>query len=111
MRAEAAERRRSERIAERRRALLDDAQIRAVDVAGRAHYGRRVSRFTAADASAHNLHLVTDVLLDEGIDYFLVPGRSRTRRVVAVHRDERKQLLTASPPTPMTRRATPLNAQ
>ncbi|KOX17034.1 stealth family protein [Nocardiopsis sp. NRRL B-16309] len=97
--AQAAEERRLARIAERRAALLaDDPALRAFTADGSSAadlIGRTVDDFTAADASAHNLRLVTDVLEGEGIDYFLVPGRSPLRHVVGVHRRDRKGLLDA----------------
>ncbi|WP_304452117.1 stealth family protein [Nocardiopsis sp. YSL2] len=97
--AQAAEERRLARIAERRAALLAaDPDLRAFADDGSTEaelIGRTVDDFTTADASAHNLRLVTDVLEAAGIDYFLVPGRSPLRHVVGVHRGDRKALLDA----------------
>jgi len=93
--AEAA-RKRKEKIAARRQALLDsDTTVRTILFEGRGYYGRTVDRFTARAAGAHNLALVADVLEQAGIEYFLVPGRSRTRHVVALNRADRKALLVA----------------
>ncbi|MFJ6569677.1 stealth family protein [Streptomyces sp. NPDC091292] len=90
----AADLRRDERIAERRRELLaSDYTVRTVTVDGHTFYGRQVRAFTAAGASAHNLNLVTDALDRAGIDYFLVPGRTLTRHCVGVRRTDRKDLL------------------
>jgi hypothetical protein len=95
-RAAEAARQRREKIAARRQALLDsDTAVRTVSFEGRTYYGRTVDRFTARAAGAHNLALVADVLEQAGIEYFLVPGRSRTRHVVAVNRTDRKALLVA----------------
>lgn len=95
-REEAAEQRRRERIEQRRQALLaSDGDVHTVKVDGRTFYGRGVSSFTAAGASAHNLTLVTEALSDAGVDYFLVPGRSRTRHVVGARFEDRKRVLTA----------------
>ncbi|GAB2507280.1 stealth family protein [Nocardiopsis aegyptia] len=97
--AQAAEERRVARIAERRAALsAADPALRAFATDGSSEVeliGRTVDDFTAADASAHNLRLVTDVLESAGIDHFLVPGRSPLRHVVGVHRRDRKALLDA----------------
>lgn len=95
-RAEAVEHKRRERIEARRQALLkakDD--VRTVTVDGRTFYGRGVSSFTASGASAHNLTLVAEALSEADIDYFLVPGRSRTRHVVGTRFEDRKRVLTA----------------
>ncbi|MEU1144415.1 stealth family protein [Streptomyces sp. NPDC005863] len=93
--AEAA-RRQQQKIADRRHALLEsDTTVRTIPFEGRTYYGRTVDRFTAAGASAHNLALIADALEQTGIDFFLVPGRSRTRHVVAVRRADRKKLLDA----------------
>jgi hypothetical protein len=95
-RAEAAERRRRERIEERRRVLVEsDTDVRTVTVAGRTFYGRGVSSFTAARASARNLTLVSEALSEAGVEYFLVPGRSSTRHVVGTRFEDRKRVLTA----------------
>ncbi|WP_030548153.1 stealth family protein [Streptomyces albus] len=95
-RAEAAERKRAERIAARRAAMLRaDGEVREFTVGGAVRFGRRVRRFTAADASAHNLGLVADALAEAGVDHFLVPGRSRTRHVVGMRRSDRKVFLDA----------------
>jgi hypothetical protein len=94
--AEAAERKRAERVAARRRELLRaDPEIRTVEVAGTVFYGRTVTRFSAAGAAARNLGLVCDALDGAGIPYFLVPGRSGTRHVVGVRHADRKRLLSA----------------
>ncbi|RVU28988.1 sugar phosphotransferase [Streptomyces antnestii] len=94
--AAAAERKRQEQIAARRCALLEsDGDVRTVTVEGRTLYGRVVHTFTAAGASAHNLELVSDALEHSGIEYFLVPGRSRTRHVVGMRHGDRKRLLVA----------------
>ncbi|WP_129841156.1 stealth family protein [Streptomyces sp. RFCAC02] len=94
--AAAAERKQAERVAARRRALLDsDPAMRTVEVEGTVFYGRTVTRFSAADAAARNLDLVCDALDGAGIEYFLVPGRSRTRHVVGVRHADRKRLLAA----------------
>ncbi|WP_018530969.1 MULTISPECIES: stealth family protein [unclassified Streptomyces] len=94
--AQAAEvaRKHAERIEARRRAMLDsDSAVRTVTFEDRTYYGRVVSQFTAAGASARNLTLVADALEQAGVEYFLVPGRSRTRHVVALRRVDRKKLL------------------
>ena len=107
--ARAAEERRSAKIAARRAALLaEDPQLRAFSAppgetdtekgGGRepsALLGRVVRHFTAADASARNLDLVTAALRAAGIDHFMVPGRSPLRHVVGVHRSDKKAFLTA----------------
>lgn len=64
-------------------------------VAGRTFYGRGVSSFTAARASARNLTLVSEALSEAGVEYFLVPGRSSTRHVVGTRFEDRKRVLTA----------------
>lgn len=93
---EATERRRRERIEQRRQALLaSDSDVHTIKVNGRTFYGRGVSSFTAASASARNLTLVTEALSEAGVDYFLVPGRSRTRHVVGARFEDRKRVLTA----------------
>ncbi|MBW5425782.1 sugar phosphotransferase [Streptomyces sp. BG9H] len=90
----AAEEARRKKIAARRAALLaSDPGIREVRFEGRTYYGRTVDHFTAAGASAHNLDLVVSALERAGIDYFLVPGRSHTRHVVAMRLADRKRLL------------------
>jgi hypothetical protein len=95
-RATEAARQREEKIATRRQALLEsDATVRTVLFEGRRYYGRTVDRFTAQGARAHNLALVADALEQAGIEYFLVPSRSRTRHVVALRRADRKALLDA----------------
>ncbi|UGY94232.1 hypothetical protein [Streptomyces gobiensis] len=58
--------------------------MREIVVDGRTFYGRVVDKFTAGDASAHNLGLVADALEQAGISYFLVPGRSGTRHILGV---------------------------
>lgn len=101
--AEAAERKRlkaelerTEKIASRRRTLLDaDADLAEFSVDGRAFIGRRVRSFTATEAAARNLSLVTDALVHAGVEYFLVPGRSPLRHVVGVRLQDRKALLDA----------------
>ncbi|RKS05934.1 Stealth-like protein [Nocardiopsis sp. Huas11] len=95
--AQAEEERRRARIAARRAELLDaDPALRAFRADGSAEeelIGRVVDDFTTADARAHHLRLVTDVLEAAGIDYFLVPGHEPLRHVVGVHRQDRKRLL------------------
>jgi hypothetical protein len=96
LREEAARRKREERITARRDALLaSDDEVRALTVQGRTYYGRGVSSFTAAKASARNLTIVTQALGHAGVDYFLVPGRSLTRHVVGVRFEDRRRLLSA----------------
>ncbi|WP_017587118.1 stealth family protein [Nocardiopsis ganjiahuensis] len=109
-----AEERRLARIAARRAALLaGDPRLRAFTPprdgtataqdtgqgTGRSEgirlLGRVVERFTAAEASARNLDLVTEALRGAGIDHFMVPGRSPLRYVVGVHRSDKKAFLTA----------------
>ncbi|WP_017602278.1 stealth family protein [Nocardiopsis lucentensis] len=93
-RRQAAERKRLAKIAQRRQNLLDgDPTVRTFTADGTELLGRVVDDFTAADASAHNLRLVTDALEKAGIDHFLVRGRSPLRHVVGVHRSERKRVL------------------
>ncbi|RKN40051.1 stealth family protein [Streptomyces hoynatensis] len=95
-RAAAAERKRAQLVAARRRALLAaDPEIRTVEVSGTVFYGRTVTRFSSPDAAARNLGLVCDALEGAGIEYFLVPGRSRTRHVLGVRHADRKRLLSA----------------
>ncbi|MGV9880009.1 stealth family protein [Streptomyces sp. NPDC003006] len=92
--AAAAEQKRQEKIAARRLALLQsDPDVREVRFEGRTYYGRTVDHFTAAGASARNLGLVADALERAGVDYFLAPGRSHTRHVVAIRFADRKRLL------------------
>lgn len=110
--ARAAEGRRLAKIAARRDSLLaEDPRLRAFTVPrnragadqvtdqdtgeGTELLGRVVERFTAAEASARNLDLVTEALRSAGIDYFMVPGRSPLRHVVGVHRSDKKAFLTA----------------
>ncbi|MFL1380181.1 hypothetical protein [Nocardiopsis protaetiae] len=89
-----AERRRAEKIARKRRELLEaDPDLRVQQVDGAELLGRAVTSFTAAGASARNLRLVTDALAHAGIDHFLVRGRSPLRHVVGVHRSDKKRLL------------------
>ncbi|MCM2578662.1 stealth conserved region 3 domain-containing protein [Streptomyces meridianus] len=91
---EQAERKRAERIAARRKALLEgDTDLAQVTVEGRPYFGRRVRSFTAAEASARNLSLVTDAALHAGVEYFLVPGRSPLRHVIGIRLEDRKALL------------------
>ena len=93
---EASRRARAERTAARRRALLEsDRELCSVERDGHTFYGRQVTSFSASQASAHNLELITDILSQTGIEYFLVPGRSALRHVVGVHFDDRKRLLEA----------------
>ncbi|UQA92575.1 stealth family protein [Streptomyces halobius] len=92
--AEEAERKRAERIAQRRQALLEsDSALREIVVDGRTFYGRVVDGSTAADTSARNLNLVADALEQAGIGYFLVPGHSSTRHVLGVRLADRKRFL------------------
>lgn len=94
--AQAAEEKRLAKIAKRRDALrASDPSVRPFALVGAEYLGRTVNRFTAADASAHNLELVTRALEHAGLDYFLVRGRSPLRHVVGLHRSERKRLLDA----------------
>ncbi|MDE3724342.1 stealth family protein, partial [Nocardiopsis sp. N85] len=89
-----AEHKRVEKIARRRRELLDaDPDLRLDDVDGTELLGRAVTSFTAAGASARNLRLVTDALTHAGVGHFLVRGRSPLRHVVGVHRSDKKRLL------------------
>ncbi|MEU4796785.1 stealth conserved region 3 domain-containing protein [Streptomyces sp. NPDC023327] len=91
-----AERERQEKIAARRRALLrSHPDVQEIRFEERTYYGRTVDRFTAAGASAHNLDLVVGALERTGVDYFLAPGRSHTRHVVAINLADRKKLLDA----------------
>ncbi|MFI6578095.1 stealth conserved region 3 domain-containing protein [Nocardiopsis sp. NPDC050513] len=95
-RRQAAEHKRLAKIAQRRQNLLDtDPTVRPVTVEDADLLGRVVDDFTAADASTHNLRLVTTALETAGIDYFLVRGRSPLRYVVGLHRSERKRVLEA----------------
>ncbi|PSM40221.1 sugar phosphotransferase [Streptomyces dioscori] len=93
---EAAERRRVERVAARRRALLaGDSAIREIEVAGRSWFGRTMASFTAAGAADHNLELVVAALTHAEIEYFVVPGRSPLRHVLGIRLEARKRLLKA----------------
>ncbi|WP_151771629.1 stealth family protein [Streptomyces abyssomicinicus] len=85
-----------DRIAARRAAMLAaDPAVTELTVQGRGYYGRTVTSFTAEDARARQLHLVTDALTHAGVAYFLVPGRSAGRHVVGVCLDDRKAFLAA----------------
>ncbi|WP_281965790.1 stealth family protein [Serinicoccus marinus] len=88
--------RRRRRVAERRDAArAADPQIRIIDADGLQGPGREVVAFTARGAGDRNLGLVADVLESAGIDYFVVRGRSRLRRVVGVHESHRAAVLEA----------------
>lgn len=93
----AEERDRAERIVLKRRALLaSDKRLRPfTGPDGRELVGRLTDSFTSRDASAHNLRLVTEAAVHAGADYFLVPGRSRTRHVVGLRRADKKAFLEA----------------
>lgn len=92
----AAEERRLAKIARRRRDLLGSAPgTRTFEYHGQERIGRVVDGFTAVDAAAHNLELVTRALDRAEVPYFLVRGRSPLRHVVGVHRKQRKQFLEA----------------
>ncbi|MDT0547645.1 MULTISPECIES: stealth family protein [Streptomyces] len=94
--AAAAERRRLEKFAARRTALLArDSDLRELSGQGQAYVGRRVRSLAETDARTRNLVLITDALGHAGLDYFLVPGRSQLRHVVGVRLADRKSLLTA----------------
>ncbi|WP_017557465.1 stealth family protein [Nocardiopsis baichengensis] len=96
-RAAAEERKRAERIARRRRALLDsDERLRTfTGPDGRELIGLVPDSFTSHQAAADNLRLVTEAAVRAGVDYFLVPGRSRTRHVVGLRRADKKTFLDA----------------
>ncbi|RKS07573.1 Stealth-like protein [Nocardiopsis sp. Huas11] len=94
--ARAEEQQRLDKIARRRRKLLDgDPSLRSFTADGVEMLGRAVEDFTAAGASERNLNLVADALDKAGVEYFLVPGRSPLRHVVGVHRSQRKAFLEA----------------
>ncbi|MFG2791949.1 stealth family protein [Streptomyces sp. NPDC048419] len=78
----------------RRQAAVTDPVLRPVAVRGQQLYGRVVSAFTAADATASNLGLVVAALEQEGIPYFLLPA-ARTRHTVGVNAVDRERFLTA----------------
>lgn len=78
----------------RRLAAVTDPVLRPVTVRGQQFYGRIVTRFSAAEAAAANLALVTDALRSEGVPFFLVPS-SRTRHTVGVNAVDRERLLSA----------------
>ncbi|WP_017608775.1 stealth conserved region 3 domain-containing protein [Nocardiopsis xinjiangensis] len=91
-----AEERRLAKTAQRRHDLLESApDTRAFEYHGQERIGRVVGGFTAADAAAHNLELVTRALEQAEVSHFLVRGRSPLRHVVGVHRKQRKQFLDA----------------
>ena len=94
--ARAKEERRLARVTERRTTLLaSDTDLRSYTVEGTERIGRVVDDFTAAGAADRNLDLVLRALEHAGIDHFVVPGRSRLRHVLGVHRSRRKDLLEA----------------
>lgn len=96
-RAAAEERKRAERIARKRRALLDsDDRLRTFGGPdGDGLIGLVADSFTSHRASADNLRLVTEAAVRADVDYFLVPGRSRTRHVVGLRRADKKAFLDA----------------
>ncbi|MDA2811650.1 stealth family protein [Nocardiopsis sp. RSe5-2] len=93
----AEERDRAERIVLKRRALLaSDQRLRTfTGPGGQELIGRLADSFTSREASAHNLRLVTEAAVRAGADYFLVPGRSRTRHAVGLRRADKKAFLEA----------------
>ncbi|WP_017541637.1 stealth family protein [Nocardiopsis halophila] len=96
-RAAAEERKRAERIARKRQALLDsDDRLGTFSGPdGDGLIGLATDSFTSRQASADNLRLVTEAAVRADVDYFLVPGRSRTRHVVGLRRADKKAFLDA----------------
>ncbi|GAA4881884.1 stealth family protein [Serinicoccus chungangensis] len=95
-REEAAVARREERIAERRASLLaGDPDLRMVETGSGEGPGRVVADFTVAQAREHNLRLVTEVLDEAGVSFFLVRGNSARRHVLGVHLRDRPALFRA----------------
>ncbi|HEU5128879.1 MAG TPA: stealth family protein [Glycomyces sp.] len=96
VRARRAERRRRERAARGRAELLaSDPALRAFAHEGATLIGRRVDRFTAAEAAEANLRLVAETAEAAGIEHFLVPGASPLRHVVGMRRADKKPFLSA----------------
>ncbi|WP_299519646.1 stealth family protein [uncultured Serinicoccus sp.] len=95
-RQQAAAVRREERTAARRAALLAAAPgVRLVAMGAQEGPGRVVSDFTVSSAKEHNLRLVTDVLDEVGVTFFLVRGNSVRRHVLGVHLRDRPAVFRA----------------
>ncbi|WP_298750849.1 stealth family protein [uncultured Serinicoccus sp.] len=95
-RQQAAAVRREERTAARRASLLAaDPEVRLVAMGAQEGPGRVVSDFTVSRAKEHNLRLVTDVLDEVGVTFFLVRGNSARRYVLGVHLRDRPAVFRA----------------
>lgn len=91
-----AARRRAAAAARGRAALLAaDPALSAFERDGATLVGRRVERFTAAEAAEANLRLVVDTAEAAGLDYFLIPGTAPQRHVVGLRKADKKAFLEA----------------
>ncbi|WP_169366231.1 stealth family protein [Wenjunlia vitaminophila] len=84
------------RAGRRRRRLARDPAVRRVTIGHLRLSGRLVDGYTAADAAADDLELVTDLLQAADVPYFLVPRGPEPRHVIGIEERYRSTLLAAA---------------
>ncbi|WP_025272496.1 stealth family protein [Haloglycomyces albus] len=80
-------------IRQRRTSSQTPEEALAARAARKPYAGRTVTEFTSEAASETNLRFIIDILEEEGIDYFLVPGHAAIRHVVGISVRNRQRFL------------------